>query len=95
VRTGEPAEAHFDARSGRDAEVAALGHSARVVYEYLEESGPTSASDEDLLSYLNWSRQRAAKVLSELEDANLVRTETRQSDSGRPRKMFAIVPPAP
>jgi hypothetical protein len=95
VRTGEPIDAHFVARSVRDGEVASLGHSARVVYEYLEENGPTSASDEDLLAYLSWSRQRAAKVLAELEDNDLVRSETRQSDSGRPRKLFAVVPPAP
>lgn len=95
VRTGEPIDAHFVARSVRDGELAALGHAARVVYEYLEENGPTSASDEDLLTTVSWSRQRAAKVLTELEDHDLVRSETRQSDSGRPRKMFAIVPPAP
>ncbi len=95
LRTGEPADAHFGARSARDAELAEQSHSARIVYEYLEDVGPTSASDEDLLTYLSWSRQRAAKVLSELEDAGLVRSETRQTGSGRPRKLFAIVPPAP
>jgi hypothetical protein len=95
VRTGEPVDAHFVARSVRDGELSTLGHPARVVYEYLEENGPTSASDEDLLTYLSWSRQRAAKVLSELEDNDLVRSETRQSESGRPRKLFSIVPPAP
>jgi hypothetical protein len=95
VRTGEPVDAHFVARSVRDGELAALGHPARVVYEYLEENGPTSASDEAFLTYLSWSRQRAAKVLSELEDNDLVRSETRQSESGRPRKLFSIVPPAP
>jgi DNA-binding MarR family transcriptional regulator len=95
VRTGEPIDAHFVARSARDAELESLSQSARVVYEYLEENGPTSASDEDLLTHLSWSRQRAAKVLAELEDNDLVRSETRQSRSGRPRKLFAIVPPAP
>jgi hypothetical protein len=95
MRTGEPIEAHFIARSVRDGELATLGHPARVVYEYLEENGPTSASDEHFLTYLSWSRQRAAKVLSELEDNDLVRSETRQSESGRPRKLFSVVPPAP
>jgi hypothetical protein len=93
-RTGEPVDAHFLARSARDGELAVLGHPARVVYEYLEENGPTSASDGDFLANLNWSRQRAARVLSELE-GGLVRSETRQNEHGRPRKLFAVIPPAP
>jgi hypothetical protein len=93
VRTGEPVDAHFAARSVRDGELATLGHPARVVYEYLEENGPTSASDEALLAELNWSRQRAARVLGELEEAGVVRSETRQNEFGRPRKLFAVIPP--
>jgi len=94
-RTGEPVDAHFLARSIRDGELASLGHAARIVHDYLEEHGPTSASDEDLLAHLNWSRQRAAKVLRELEDAGLIRSDTQQGENGRPRKLFAVVPPAP
>ncbi|HEY2052412.1 MAG TPA: hypothetical protein VGH14_00580 [Solirubrobacterales bacterium] len=94
-RTGEPVDAHFLARSLRDGELASLGQSARAVHDYLEEFGPTSASDNDLLVYLNWSRQRAAKVLAELEDAGLVRSEAGSGESGRPRKLFAVVPPVP
>jgi hypothetical protein len=94
-RTGEPVDAHLLARSIRAGELAALGNSAKVAYDYLEENGPTSASDADLLFHLGWSRQRAAKVLSQLENAGLVRSETRQNESGRPRKLFAVVPPAP
>jgi hypothetical protein len=95
IRTGAPIDAHFLARSIRDGELAEHGHAAKVVYEYLEENGPTSASDERLLAYLGWSRQRAARVLSELEEADLVRGATQPGEYGRPRKLFAIVPPAP
>jgi energy-coupling factor transporter ATP-binding protein EcfA2 len=95
VRTGEPLDAHLLARSIRDGELAALGHSARVVYEYLEQYGPTSASDGAFLESLNWSRQRGARVLSELEEAGLVQSEAGPGEYGRPRKLFAVVPPTP
>jgi hypothetical protein len=94
-RTGEPVDVHFLARSHRDDELSLMGRPARLVYEYLEENGPTSASDEEFLEHLGWSRQRAAKVLSDLEIEDFVRGETRPSKNGRPRKLFAVVPPAP
>jgi hypothetical protein len=95
MRSGEPIEVHFDARSLRHQEVAAIGHSAAVVYADLEANGPASASDEEFLARLGWSRQRAAQVLADLERADLVRPESRPGPSGRPRKVFAIVPPTP
>jgi hypothetical protein len=94
-RTGEPVDVHLVARAMRAGELAVRGRPAKLVYEYLEDHGPTSASDEEFLEYLGWSRQRAAKVLSDLETAGLVRGETRASEAGRPRRVFAVVPPPP
>jgi hypothetical protein len=95
MRHGRTVDDYLLARSKRDVELAPFGQSARAVHDYLEEFGPTSASDEDLLAYLNWSRQRAAKVLGELESAGLVRSDTQAGENGRPRKLFAVVPPQP
>jgi hypothetical protein len=92
MRSGEPPDRHLLALAERDREVRALGRPASMLYAELENGGPASASDEKLLERLGWSRQRAAQVLAQLERASVVRAEFRPGPSGRPRKVFAIVP---
>lgn len=93
VRNGEPLDRRLDAFAERGQEVGRLGGAAARLYSELENYGPASASDEDFLNLLGWSRQRAAQVLQELERADFVRAELRRSEGGRPRKVFYIVPP--
>lgn len=93
LRTGDSPERRHDALKVRHAEVKRLGSAAAALYEDLEDFGPASASDQDLLERMGWSRQRAAQVLAELEQADLVRAEFRHGPSGRPRKVFAVLPP--
>jgi hypothetical protein len=92
VRSGGPPDAYLAALAERDRHVNQLGRPAAMAYAELQNSGPASASDEELLHRLGWSRQRAAQVLAELEREGLVRAELRPGPSGRPRKTFEIVP---
>jgi energy-coupling factor transporter ATP-binding protein EcfA2 len=72
----------------RDAEVSKLGRPASMLMAELESLGPSSASDERLLSRLGWTRSRAVQVLRELEDKGLVTSSTVKGESGRPRKVY-------
>jgi predicted transcriptional regulator len=54
----------------------------------LEARGAASASDEELLRSLGWTRPRAVQVFSELEEAGLVASETEKGPTGRPRKVY-------
>lgn len=94
VRHKDPGK-QLQAMALRELEVHRLGRAASMLYAELEGLGPSSASDEDLLNRLGWSRQRAAQVLTDLEENGLVRATMRPGPSGRPRKTFEIVPPVP
>lgn len=65
-----------------------LGDAARALYGELEATGGASASDEDLLRRLGWSRARAYQVVSTLEKAGLVEATTVPGSRGRPRKVY-------
>jgi Cdc6-like AAA superfamily ATPase len=93
LRAGVAPEHQMRAQADRESEVAALGKGASMLYAELKELGPASASDEELLKRLGWSRQRAALVLGELEQAGFLRADQKAAESGRPRKVFSIVPP--
>lgn len=93
VRNGEPVDRRLGAFAGRSQEVDRLGDAAARLYSVLESYGPASASDDRFLDLLGWSRQRAAQLFKELEQADLVRAEYLRPDGGRPRKVFSIVPP--
>jgi hypothetical protein len=93
LRAGESPVRRHQAMIERYREVNRLGTAAAVLYEDLEDFGPASASDEELLARMGWSRQRAAQVLAELEQADLVRAEFHHRPNGRPRKVFAVQPP--
>jgi energy-coupling factor transporter ATP-binding protein EcfA2 len=77
----------------RDAEVSKLGRAASMLMAELESLGPTSASDERLLSRLGWTRTRAVQVLRQLEERGLVTSSTAKGASGRPRKLYRPADP--
>jgi len=77
----------------RDVEVSKLGRGASMLVAELESLGPTSASDEGLLSRLGWTRTRAVQVLRRLEEKGLVTSVTVKGVSGRPRKLYRPVDP--
>ncbi len=81
----------LQALSRRDAEVAKLGRAASMLMAELGSLGPTSASDEELLRRLGWTRSRAVQVLRELEKRGLVTTTTIKGEAGRPRKLYRPV----
>jgi hypothetical protein len=95
VRSGEPLDSRLQAVADRELEVSRLGEPAAALYSQLENYGPASASDEDLLGRIGWSRQRVVQVMQVLEGAGLVQGERQHGPSGRPRKVFRIVPPEP
>ena len=68
---------------------AALGTTEARAVHYLLTNGPTSASDDTLLSTLGITRARANQVLRNLEEAGLVATSTDKGGIGRPRKLYA------
>lgn len=65
---------------------------AMLVAEMLSRDSGVSASDEQLLRRLGWTRARAAQVLRELEGAELVRSSLlSHGGPGRPRKVYELV----
>ena len=71
----------------RGAILEGLSDAARRVAEYLQDAGPRSASDEELLAYFGWTRNRAVQVLNELEDAGVL---TARVEKGGRRKMYEL-----
>jgi energy-coupling factor transporter ATP-binding protein EcfA2 len=76
------------ARAAREQLASRLGRPASMLLSELEARGAASASDEDLLRSLGWTRTRAVQVFAELEDAGLVTSETEKGPTGRPRKVY-------
>lgn len=66
-----------------------LGEAAVRLVAYLEAHGPASASDEQLLTALGWSRSRATQMLRELDQAGLVTPTSERSQAGR-RKVYTL-----
>ena len=75
---------------------AVAGRAGEQLVSELDGLGPVSAGDAALLDRLGWDRPRAARTLSRLEDAGLVRShlEPRNGRNGRPRKLYELTPPA-
>jgi hypothetical protein len=68
-----------------------MGRQATVLAKELEARGPTSASDEDLLGSLGWSRSRISEIFSDLLKAGWVTYTTEQGEhGGRPRKLYRL-----
>ena len=92
--TAEGGEAGF--LNGRDEQARRLrdlGRPAGMLVAELESLGPRSASDEELLRRLGWSRQRAAQVFDQLEGAGIVTDARQAGPRGRPRRVFTLVEP--
>lgn len=73
-------------------QAAALGRPAGMLFTELMNMGPVSASDEDLLNRLGWTRGRVVQVLKQLEAAHLVVSTTEARGQGRPRKLYEVNP---
>src|SRR5712691_10564625 len=71
----------------RNAILDQLGDSATHLFAFLQEHGTVSASDEDLLTEMGWTRARATQVLNSLEEAGLV--VGRREKGGR-RKLYEL-----
>jgi hypothetical protein len=74
----------------RELEKRRLGRAEQMAFSELAALGrPVSASDEDFLQRMGWTRPRAVKVLKDLEALRLVRSTTAPSPgSGRPKVVY-------
>jgi hypothetical protein len=73
-----------------------LGRPHSMAMEELEALGGASASDEELLRRLGWTRARASQVLGELAEADLLTAlDERSAGAGRPRRVFRPAEPPP
>lgn len=80
----------------RQEHAAALGRPHSMAMHELEALGGASASDEEFLRRLGWTRSRASQVLGELAEAKLVVPSDEQSAGGRrPRRVFRPAEPPP
>ena len=80
----------------RQEQAAALGRPHSMAMHELEALGGASASDEEFLRRLGWTRARASQVLGELAEAKLVVPFDEQSPGGRrPRRVFRPAEPPP
>lgn len=76
----------------RESAASLLGRPASMLLAELEGLGAASASDEELLGRMGWTRGRAAQVFAELEEAGLVVSDLEKGSAGRPRKVFRPAP---
>ncbi len=82
------------ARLWRREQVAALGRPQTMALAELEDLGGASASDEEFLRRLGWTRPRAVQVLGELAEHGLVvASDERSPNGGRPRRVFRPAEP--
>ena len=80
------------AASERERQVGRLGQPARMAVRALGDvGGAASASDQELLDRLGWTRARAVQVLGGLERAGVVVADNvRVGRAGRPRKVYRL-----
>jgi hypothetical protein len=72
----------------------ALGRPHSMAMYELEALGGASASDEEFLRRLGWTRARASQVLGELAQSKLVTASDEQTNgAGRPRRVFRPAEP--
>ena len=84
------------ARLWRQEQASALGRPHAMAMAELEALGGASASDEEFLRRLGWTRPRAAQVLGALAERGLLAASDEQSPGGRrPRRVYRPVDPAP
>jgi MarR family len=75
-------------RAWREKVASNLSRPASMLLTELEDMGSASASDEELLKRLGWTRPRASQVFQELEQAGLVTSREVKGHGGRPRKVY-------
>jgi hypothetical protein len=84
------------ARLWRQEQASALGRPHAMAMAELEALGGASASDEEFLRRLGWTRPRATQVLGALAERGLLAASDEQSPGGRrPRRVYRPVDPAP
>ena len=83
----QPAEEILRQEQKRGAILDELGDSAGLLFTFLQEHGASSASDDDLLTAMGWTRARATQVLNSLEEAGLA--VGRREKGGR-RKLYEL-----
>ena len=67
------------------------GRAGTMLVSELESLGPVSASDEELLKRLGWTRPRAAEMLHRLEKSGIVHSYSdHRGGPGRPRKIYEL-----
>jgi DNA-binding transcriptional ArsR family regulator len=64
-----------------------FGPSARMLVDTMRSRGSVSASDEELLERLGWTRSRATQLLKQLEEAGVVTSET---EKGGRKKLYQL-----
>jgi hypothetical protein len=82
------------ARRWRQEQVSTLGRPQAMALAELEDLGGASASDEEFLRRLGWTRPRAVQVLGDLARNGLVvASDERSSNGGRPRRVYRPAAP--
>jgi hypothetical protein len=77
-----------------DRKLATLGRPAAMLVAELESLGRASASDDQLLNRLGWTRGRASQVFGQLEEAGIVTSSPLRGErGGRPRKVYELSTP--
>lgn len=89
VEGGQAIDDLLAARAKRQTAASTLGRPASMLLAELEDMGAASASDEELLERLGWTRSRATQLFAELENAGLVSSREEKGHSGRPRKVYS------
>lgn len=85
---GHGIEDLLESRAWREKAAAGLSRPASMLLAELENMGSASASDEELLKRMDWTRPRATQVFRELEEAGLVTSREVKGHGGRPRKVY-------
>jgi hypothetical protein len=94
--TSGPHDDPLGAALWRQERASALGRPHGMAMAELEALEGASASDEELLRRLGWTRARASQVLGELAAAGLVKASDEQTPGGgRPRRVFRPTEPPP
>jgi len=85
---GRGIEDLLESRARREKAAARISRPASMLLAELENMGSASASDEELLKRLGWTRPRATQVFRELEESELVTSREVKGHGGRPRKVY-------
>jgi energy-coupling factor transporter ATP-binding protein EcfA2 len=75
----------------RETRASELGRAASMLLSEIEALGrAVSASDEELLRRMGWTRNRAVQVLGQLEDAGLLHSYNDRGPRGGTAKMYSV-----